>query len=275
MPVDPALIDRAASNVTWLCVVWAMIASDGTEARYAAHTRDITFDSESYLAAPVEPTRFSEILNVLEPNHLELFGVLDDIVTEEDIQGGKWKNAELRVYYIDYLQPNLGWLKTFKGQAGKIPINNGTFRVEFRSLADKLSQEIGDVTSPNDRNRRPEDLGVSMGSFTFSRTVTAVVDRRNFTVNGTAQINDFFAFGRAEWTGGDNDGLEMEVKANVGNVIELQLPMRSVIQVGDTVDLIAGYDGSREQARDKFGAMENFDGEPDLPGLRTVLRYPD
>ena len=67
----------------------------------------------------------------------------------------------------------------------------------------------------------------------------------------------------------------MEIKSNVGNAITLQLPMRSDIQIGDTVDLIAGYDGSREQARDKFGAMEMFDGEPDLPGLRAVLKYPE
>jgi len=67
----------------------------------------------------------------------------------------------------------------------------------------------------------------------------------------------------------------MEIKDNTGNVIELQLPMRSDIAISDTVSLLAGYDGSIEQARDKFGAAENFSGEPHLPGLRSILKYPE
>lgn len=163
-----------------------------------------------------------------------------------------------------------------KGQAGKFSINNGTFRVEFRSLSDLLGQEIGKLTSPIDRNRRPEDLGVSMVPFTHARTVTGTPpDRMNFTVTGTAFANDYLRYGRAEWGTGANAGLKMEIKSNTGNAITLQLPMRSAIASGDTLNLIAGYDGSREQARDKFGAMESFDGEPDLPGLRAVLQYPE
>jgi uncharacterized phage protein (TIGR02218 family) len=162
-----------------------------------------------------------------------------------------------------------------KGQAGKFDIENGTFRVEFRSLSDRLSQEIGELSSPIDRNRRPEDLGVTMTPFTHAREVTAVVDRRNFTVNGTAQANNYFQYGRLTWTSGANNGLQMEIKGNTGNVIELQLPMRSTIAIGDDVTLIAGYDGRRETARDKFGAAEAFNGEPDLPGIRGIISYPE
>jgi uncharacterized phage protein (TIGR02218 family) len=162
-----------------------------------------------------------------------------------------------------------------KGQAGKFSINNGTFRVEMRSLSDLLHQEIGELTSPLDRNRSPEALGVSMGPFTFARTVTAVTDKRQFTVGGTAQINDYFKYGRAEWSTGANAGLKMEVKANVGNAIELQLPMRSTIAIGDTLNLIAGYDSTRTQARDKFALAINMSAEPDLPGIRGVISYPE
>jgi len=97
----------------------------------------------------------------------------------------------------------------------------------------------------------------------------------NFTVNGTAQANDYFSYGRAEFTSGANSGLKMEIKSNVGNAIKLQLPMRSTIAIGNTVTLIAGYDGTREQARDKFGAAAAFNGEPDLPFLRGIISYPE
>lgn len=269
------MIDHLASNVTFLAPIWTMLATDGTRASYCAHTRNLNFDSVNYLAAPVEPTRFTQTLGVLQANHVELFGVFDEIVTEEDIQGGKWKNAKIIFEYVNYLDLGIGSVGKMRGQAGKFTINNGTFTVEFRSLSDLMTQEIGEYTSPIDRNRRPEDLGVNMAPFTFARTVTAFADRRNFTVGGTAQVNDYFKYGRAEWTTGDNDDLQMEIKASIGNVIELVLPMRSAIQVGDNVTLIAGYDGSREQARDKFGAAENMNCEPDLPGIKSIIKYPE
>jgi uncharacterized phage protein (TIGR02218 family) len=271
-----ALIDHLGSNVTFMVPIWKMTSTVGaTVAAYAAHTRDILFDSVTYLAAQVEPTRFSQTLGVQQANHVELFGIFDSIVTEENLQGGKWKNAKIVFEYVNYLDLTMGSVGRMKGQAGKVSINNGTFTVELRSLSDLLHQEIGSLTSPLDRNRTPEDLGVSMAPFTHARAVTASPDRRNFTVDGAAQANDYFKYGRATFTSGANNGQAMEIKSNTGNVIELQLPVRSTIAIADTVTLIAGYDSTREQARDKFAAVQAFDGEPDLPGIKAIIQYPE
>jgi len=281
MTVSASMTNHLASNVTFIIPIWTMLATDGTRASYCAHTRPITYNSLPYTAAPVEPSRFSQTLG-LDANHVELFGVLDDVVTEQDIQGGKWKNAKVTYEMIAYDPATgaasatvIGSVGKMKGQAGKFTINNGTFRLEFRSLSDLLSQEIGELTSPMARNRQLSDLVSDVAPYTFARTITAFTDRRNFTVNGTAQINDYFKYGKVTWTSGANNGRSMEIKASVGNVIELQLPMLSDIAIGNTVSLVAGFDGSREQARDKFSAMENFNGEPDLPGLKAVLVYPE
>ncbi len=283
MTVSASMLDHLGSNVTWIVPIWKMTSTSGTVAAYAAHTRDLVFGGVTYSAAQVEPTRFSQTLGVQSSNNIDLFGIFDSIVTEADLHGGRWKNAKIQFEYIAYDPATgaasgtvTGSVGKMKGQAGKFSINNGTFTVELRSLSDLLHQEIGDLTSPLDRNRSPEALGVSMGPFTFARTVTAFTDRRNFTVGGTALANDYFKYGRAEWSTGANAGLKMEIKASAGNVIELQLPMRSAIANGDTLNLIAGYDSTRQQARDKFAAMENFDGEPDLPGLtKGILQYPE
>lgn len=275
MPPSVALLAHLANPTTFLCAIWKMVATDGTVAAYAAHTRNLTFSSVLYLAAPVEPTRFTQTLGVTKANHVELFGIFDDIVTEEDVQGGRWKNARMTYDLVNYLDLTMGSVARMKGQSGRFTINNGTFKVELRTLSDLLSQEIGDLTSPIDRNRQLSDLVDDVGPYTFARTVTAVVDRMNFTVDGAAKDDDYFAYGKATWTGGDNDGRAMEIKANVGNAIELQLPMLSPIVIGDTVDLLAGYDGTIEQARDKFSAAENFDGEPYLPGIKGVIKFPE
>lgn len=282
------MITHLASNITFLVPIWKITATDGTVAAYCAHTRNLTFSAVNYTAAPVEPSRFTQTLGIQSANHVDLFGVLDATITEQDIQGGRWKNAKIVFEYIAYDPATgaasstvIGSVGKMKGQAGKFTINNGTFTVEMRSLSDLLSQEIGELTSPIDRNRKPEDLGVTMTSFTHATTVSSFTDRRTFKVGYVQPSADYFKYGRAEFTGGANSGLKMEIKASTTTdagtktEIELQLPMRSAIANADAVTLIAGYDGSREQARDRFAAMEAFNGEPDLPGLRSVLKYPE
>lgn len=287
MTVSASMLTHLGSNITFLIPIWSMLAGDSTRASYATHTRNLTFNSIAYSAAPVEPSQFTQTLG-LEANHVELFGVLDDTVTEPDIQGGKWKNAKITFEYIAYDPATgaasatvTGSVGKMKGQAGKFTINNGTFRVEFRSLSDLLSQEIGELTSPVDRNRRPEDLGVSMGPFTHATSVSSFTNRMKFKVPYVQPSEEYFRYGRAEWSSGANSGLKMEIKSSTTTdsgtrtEIELQLPMRSAIANSDGVTLIAGYDGSREQARDKFGAAEAMNCEPDLPGIRAVLKYPE
>src|SRR5688572_16034935 len=144
MTVSASMLSHMASNVTFLIPLWTMLATDGTRASYVAHTRSVVFNALTYTAASVEPSRFTQTLG-LDANHIELFGVLDDTVTEPGIQGGKWKNAKIVFEYVAYdpasgaIHPTVvGSVGKMKGQAGKFTINNGTFRVEFRSLSDLL-----------------------------------------------------------------------------------------------------------------------------------------
>jgi len=279
-----AMLNHLAGPTTFVVPIWKIVSVESETAAFASHTRDLVFSGTTYKAAPVAPTQISQTLGVQQANHGELFGVFDDVISEDEVQGGKWKNASITFEYIVY-DPATGAASTIvtdsvgkqRGQAGQFTIQNGTFTVEFKSIADRLQQEIGSLTSPIDRRRKLEDLGITTTPYIFARTVASVVDRRNFTVNGTAQANDYFRYGRCKFTSGANNNLEMEIKANTGNTIELQLPMRSNISNGDGVSLYAGYDGSIEQARDKFpGSVDGFDGEPDLPGLlQGILRYPE
>lgn len=273
MSVSAAMKDHLASNVCFCCEIWKIEAVDGTIVGRAAHTRNLLYNGVTYYASPVEPKQSTRKIG-LDPDTVDLSGVLDTNITEADIIGGKWRRARITKEIVCYTDLTLGYAQKMVGFAGEFSIRNGTFTVEMRSLSNLLQQDIGELTSPIDRNRRPEDLGVSMAPFTFARTVTAVTDRRRFTVGGGAQVDNYFRYGRAEWTGGANNGLKMEIKSNVGNAIDLHLPMRSTIAIGDTVSLIAGYDGTRVQARDKFAAAVQFNAEPDLPGIKSVISYP-
>lgn len=271
------MIEALASNVFWPAEIIKTQATDGTTALYSSHTRALTFGANTYQVSPVEFSRPVRVLG-LEPDGSEITGVFDDIITEFGLFSGKWRKARVEKQIVNYKDLTIGSVCKQVGQVSKVDHRSGTtWTIEFRSIAALLGQEIGDLTSPVDRNRKPEELGISLVPFTFARNVSAVTDQRIFTIDGVPQADGYFKYGRIAFTSGLNNGLSMEIEANVGNLITLRLPMPSVIAIGNTTSLIAGYDGSREQARDRFGATAilAFNGEPDLPGIGAVLKYPD
>jgi|ERR1044071_510816 uncharacterized phage protein (TIGR02218 family) len=280
MPPSTAIRDALKSNVTFVLgdPIIKIVARDGAAAAYCPHTRFLTIDSVLYSPYyPVDAARPSAKVG-LSPDSAEFIAPYDEVITRADIFAGRWRGARAyTAYVVDYRNTSLGVVQERNWFVGKIRPRASDFTMELLSLSQALHQQIGDVTSPIDRNRTPEGLGIDMGPFTFAAEVTAVTNRRIFTVDvNEADVGGvpMFRYGRAEWVTGANADLLMEVEDNAGQVITLQLPMPSDIEIGDTLNLYAGFDGTREQARDKFGAAGAMRAEPDLPGLNTVLTYP-
>jgi uncharacterized phage protein (TIGR02218 family) len=280
MPTSSQMLDHLASNMTTLCEIWKMVARDGTIAAFAAHTRDLVFNGVTYTAGPFEPTTTTQLIS-LQPNSAQLNGVFNSLITEVDVRGGRWKSARITKEIVNYMDLTMGSVQKQVGRAGSFGINGQKFNVEFWSLIKLLDQQIGDLTSPVDRNRKIDDLGIDVSTFTFSATVTAVTDRRTFTVNYNQPSANYFQYGLVKWlTGLNSSTFGMEIKSSTtsssSTIIVLQLPMPYNVQVGDTLNLVAGYNATRDMARDRYGATAilNFSGEPDIPGLSTLITYP-
>lgn len=267
-----AMIDHLGSNATFLCELIKFVARDGTVAARCSHTQNLTFNSILYTAAPLEPSQMTRKMG-LEADSAEIVGVFDDGITEANVRAGKWRGARMTKEIVNYLDLTMGSVSKQVGFAGTFFISGDRFTVEFLSLSSLLNQEIGDLTSPLDRRRRLSELGINITSYTHARTVASFVDRRNFTVNGTAQADGYFKNGVALFTGGGNANIEMEIKNNVGNVIELQLPMPYNIAASDAVTLYRGYLQTRDDAK-VVGAMLDFEAEPDMPGINQLITYP-
>lgn len=287
MHTSGTMITYLADPGTTMCPLWKMTARDGLIAAYVMHSRGtsgrninsggaittrFTFNGQIYKPSTIEASRPTRSIG-LNPNSVECSGVFDDIVTKSDVEGGRWKEAEILYELVNFLDLSMGSTAQISGFTGKFDLLGTSFKVEFRSKASKLHSLIGELTTPIDRN--PFPAGVNPIDFTFARNIISSTNRSNFVVDGTVEEDDYWQYGTVVWTSGANvNEPPMEIKASVGNTIELQLPMRSAISVADEVNLLAGYNGTRDQARDKFGDAEDLNSEPDLPGLKGVITYP-
>lgn len=284
MPTSDAMKDALKSNVGFFCPIWKIISRDGVVAAYAAHTRTtvgrainpgtlFTFNSVTYRPAPVEATRDMHRIG-LNPNSTQIKGVFDNIITRPDLEGGRWKMAKVVYEYVNYLDLSMGSASKMVGIVGSVEQNDPVYQMEVLTNASLLAQLIGELTSSLDRNAFP--AGVDKADWIVTRNVVSSADRRHLVIDGAAKDTNYFKYGVIFWTTGANvHSPGMEIKSSTGNSIELQLPMPDDIANGDHVTLLAGYDGTRGQIRDRFADAIDMNAEPDLPGQKVVFSYPE
>lgn len=232
-------------------------------------------------------------------DNLEL-ETLDDgsLFVREEVIAGCWQNAEFRLfrYRWDVAMPTIandvevlmrGWL-------GEITLGAASLKVELRGLKQKLQQSVGIVSQKTCRSRLGApglgQCGLSLDAFTHLAAITAVADKRSFTlallpiqpepapdadpeaeppesVQPPPLVEDYLGEGLITWLTGANTGLSQKIRTHtaVGG-ITLVLPMVLPIAVGDTLSVVAGCRKRLiEDCKVKFGNVLNFQGEPHRP----------
>jgi len=116
-------------------------------------------------------------------------------------------------------------------------------------------------------------------AWTRNGIVTSVTDNRIFTIDidEDRAVNDWFNYGVLTWDSGDNSNLAMEVKDwdQGTKTIALFLAMPFDIQVGDMLHVHPGCDKRLTTCINKFNNINNFRGEPYVPGQDEFFNYPD
>ena len=215
-------------------------------------------------------------------DNLELT-TLDDgsLFMREEVMAGLWQNAEFRLfrYRWDVAVPTIAndVEPLMRGWLGEITLGSATLTVELRGLKQKLQQSLGMVSQKTCRSRLGatglSQCNRSLADLTHAVTVTAVVDKRTFTVSGGLP-DDYLGEGLLTWATGSNAGLTQKVRSHtVAGVVTLVLPMVLPIAVGDQLKAVAGCRKRlTEDCRGKFGNAINFQGEPHRPNPDAITR---
>ncbi len=140
-----ALITHMQQPVTSMTGCWRLERRDGTVFTFTEHPADLVVNAETYKGATGFRRSAQSQSIGLSVDNLELEALLSDAgITERDIRAGLYRDAQVWYFEANWRDIALGIHKLDYGYLGEIEIQNGLCIAEFRSLSQRLDQEIGD-----------------------------------------------------------------------------------------------------------------------------------
>lgn len=273
-----AHLDSGSTTLAWC---WRIERADGEVFGFTDHDRDLVFGGDTYEAeSGLSASEIRASLD-LSVDAQDADGALtSDRITETDIIDGRWDNAWIEVWRVNWEDVSERVLMR-RGNLGQITRGPNAFSAEVRSLAHWLNQTVGRTFQYYcDADLGDSRCGIALGSptYTGSGAVTALSGDRGFSASGLgAYASDWFALGVVTWTSGANAGRMAEVMSHglSGGVASIVLQDSPILPValGDTFSISAGCDKVSETCRTKFGNFINFRGFPTIPGDETIQRY--
>ena len=139
-PALQAHLDEGTTTLSWC---WRITRADGVTFGFTDHDRTLTFDGTEF--EPESGLTASEVRSGsdLSVDAQDAQGVLSsDRITETDILDGRWDNAAVEVWRVNWSAPSQRVLLR-RGAIGQIRRGRLTFVAEVRSLAHVLGQTVG------------------------------------------------------------------------------------------------------------------------------------
>ena len=271
-----AHLDSGTTTLSWC---WKITRSDGAVFGFTDHDLALTFAGTTYEResgfTPSE-IRAGQDFSV---DAQDVEGALtSDRITETDILDGRWDNAEVEVWRVNWLAVDQRVLMR-RGNLGEIRRGRTSFVAEVRSLAHWLNQTVGRTYQFScDADLGDARCSVNLASPLWSAagTVATLSGSRGFAAAALGSFaNDTFTLGVVIWTTGANTGRRAEIASFASGAITLfEAPVRP-IAIGDAFLATAGCDKQFATCSAKFGNGVNFRGFPHMPGEEAVLRYPN
>ncbi|PWG18266.1 DUF2163 domain-containing protein [Salibaculum griseiflavum] len=277
------LIDHLATGLTTTCWCWAIVRTDGVTFGFTDHDLNLEFEGIEFKAQSGLTARAVMAGSGLSVDNSEAMGALSDAaVTETDIEAGRYDAAEVRLWQVNWADPEQRALR-FRGHIGELRRKAGAFHAELRGLTEALNQPQGRVyQAPCAAVLGDARCGVDLSepAYSVEAEIDAVDAARVFHFSGLDGFEpDWFTRGTLNVLTGPVAGLFQPIKqddvAGDGTrTVGLWQPLGAAPQVGDRVRLVAGCDKRAATCRLKFSNFINFQGFPHIPGEDWLMRVP-
>lgn len=267
-----SIFDKALTTIAFC---WRLERRDGVALGFTSHDRDLIAGGLRYRAAPgMLPSSISQS-DGFDVDSLDVEGALtSDAIAAADLAAGRWDGAKVFIFMLDWEQPDAAPVAIARGELGDVSVKGGSFEAELRSPLALLDQPVVEQTSPECRARLGDGrCRVDMAGRVRLTRIATLLGEDRLQVESAAGANAY-AYGRLRWISGARSGLVCPVLRSEGTVLTLRDVPDTLGAPGDLVEISEGCDKSLATCSGRFANAANFRGEPHLPGLDLLTRYP-
>jgi len=273
------------------CNLWRITRQDAVTFRFTDHDRPVIFpengtDQTYTPSGGVNATAYQKTSS-LRPDNLEIVGIINDAtITASDLRTGKFREAEIDHYLVDWRYPWAGAIQHNRYWIVEVTYNGEEWQAKIEGIGRWLNQNVGEVYGRTCRHTLGDTAcGINLASWTDTGEVGAVSNRRIFTIvnvdpgdQAAGRTAGYFQYGLLTFTSGNNSGLAFEVKAHVDltgtKYIEFYVFAPYTIQAGDRFTVYAGCNKIWGTCKNQFFNQVNFGGFPFIPGNDAMLQTP-
>lgn len=254
---------------------WRLERRDGCALGFTTHDPDLEIAGLVYRAAPGMLPSSITLCDSFEADSLDVAGALSSAsISERDLTAGRWDGAQVSIFMIDWTRPNGEQQPVARGTIGDVSIAGNGFSAELRGPTALLERAVVEQTSPECRAALGDKrCRVDMAARIRIARIAQVVEEAVFDF-GEASSGNAYGYGRLRWLSGANSGLESAILKSAGARLTLREPPTFAASTGDLVELSHGCDKSLATCIARFANAANFRGEPHLPGMDLLTRYP-
>ncbi len=280
--LPPALEAKWRAGVTTLARGWRLTRKDGLVAAATEHDRDLFAAGTLFKAALSLAESPVEAELSLSPGHAALSGTLSLAgVSADDIELGRWDQAKVEAYLIDWQAPEL-CLPLWSGFVQAIICQSSKFELNIQTLEPAMNRMLGRYyTRTCDAILGDDRCGVDLteASFHAQASIVSVESDRALTLSLTQTLEvAALAGGVLRVTSGRAAGLEralQHVEVVGGHLLALLAQPTPIWPApGDQLTLSLGCDKRFETCCTRFGNGMNFRGFPTLPGDSAMVTGP-
>lgn len=259
---------------------WRIERRDGVTMGFTTHDAPMLIDGVSYDPAPgIRPSAIHQ-RDGIDGDSFDISGALSSAsITEADLASGRWDDALLTLMVVNWSAPAQAPIVIAEGRIGVVASDGRAFTAEL-AMHDPL---LNLAQLPETSSTCRAELGdarcrVAMAPRTHRAQVVAA-DGDAVTLD-RAFAGAMLSHGRLRWLSGAMAGLTMPVIAHDGAELTLgacagrRLADSGVDPAGARVELSEGCDKRAATCAARFANIANFRGEPHLPGMDLLTRFP-
>lgn len=235
---------------------------------------DLVMGGHTYLSASgFEFTGFSATADAA-PASIDLEGIVGQAgITQAAISSGSLDGARYAVFATTWATPVEDDEPLTAGFFGAVEISDVKFHVSGLSLADALTQQIGQTYTA----QCPKKFGgqefagckINLAAITVTGTLTSVTSASVFYSSARTEAADTFGAGTIRFTSGANAGLPaIEVKSFAAGVITTIEPFYYLPAAGDAYSMVPGCRKTPAACQARSNIL-NFGGFPFVPTSST------